>query len=95
MRTICQTTVRHWRGPVGAAGFKEKGGNVVVPAFIMSATSCLRSLPRQQTLLHLITDMVKGQLEIDIFETDHTAWSNVVGEVAEILMKYYQSEASQ
>ena len=87
-----------------------------------------------QEIFH--TDMVKGQLEIDIFEADHTAWSNVVGEVimmreapeghkkedfvflsgtkvremlaagtalppefarpevAEILMKHYQSEAT-
>ena len=56
MRTICQTAAKHWRGPVGAAGFKEKGGDVVVPAFIMSASSCLRSLPRQQTLLHQIQE---------------------------------------
>lgn len=88
-----------------------------------------------QEIFH--TDMVKGQLEIEIFEADHTAWSNVVGEVimmreapeghkkedfvflsgtkvremlaagtplpvefarpevAEILMKYYQSEAAK
>ncbi len=88
-----------------------------------------------QEIFH--TDMVKGQLEIKIFEADHTAWSNVVGEVimmreapeghkkedfvflsgtkvremlaagkdlppefarpevAEILMKYYQSEAAK
>ena len=88
-----------------------------------------------QEIFH--TDMVKGQLEIEIFEADHTAWSNVVGEVimmreapeghkkedfvflsgtkvremlaagtalppefarpevAEILMKHYQSEATQ
>ncbi len=88
-----------------------------------------------QEIFH--TDMVKGQMEIEIFEADHTAWSNVVGEVimmreapeghkkedfvflsgtkvremlgagtalppefarpevAEILMKYYQSEAAQ
>ena len=32
-----------------------------------------------QEIFH--TDMVKGQLEIEIFEADHTAWSNVVGEV--------------
>ena len=85
-----------------------------------------------QEIFH--TDRVKGRLEIEIFEADHTAWSNVVGdvimmreapeghkkedfvflsgtkvremlaagtplpvefarpEVAEILMKYYQSQ---
>jgi len=32
-----------------------------------------------QEIFH--TDMVKGQLKIEIFEADHTAWSNVVGEV--------------
>ena len=32
-----------------------------------------------QEIFH--TDMVKGQLGIEIFEADHTAWSNVVGEV--------------
>jgi sulfate adenylyltransferase len=32
-----------------------------------------------QEIFH--TDMVKGKLEIDIFEADHTAWSNVVNEV--------------
>ena len=32
-----------------------------------------------QEIFH--TDMVKGRLEIEIFEADHTAWSNVVGDV--------------
>ncbi len=32
-----------------------------------------------QEIFH--TDMVKGMLEIEIFEADHTAWSNVVGDV--------------
>jgi len=32
-----------------------------------------------QEIFH--TDMVKGKLAIEIFEADHTAWSNVVGEV--------------
>ena len=32
-----------------------------------------------QEIFH--TDMVKGNLEIEIFEADHTAWSNVVGAV--------------
>ncbi|MFC1888686.1 sulfate adenylyltransferase [Thermodesulfobacteriota bacterium] len=32
-----------------------------------------------QEIFH--TDMVKGQLELEVFEADHTAWSNVVGDV--------------
>jgi sulfate adenylyltransferase len=32
-----------------------------------------------QEIFH--TDMVKGKMDIEIFEADHTAWSNVVGEV--------------
>jgi len=32
-----------------------------------------------QEIFH--TDMVKGQLLLEIFEADHTAWSNVVGDV--------------
>ncbi len=32
-----------------------------------------------QEIFH--TDMVEGKMDIEIFEADHTAWSNVVGEV--------------
>ena len=32
-----------------------------------------------QEIFH--TEMVEGQLELEVFEADHTAWSNVVGDV--------------